>query len=91
MALLSAQPNQSSIQHHISQRNSEPKPSGRREILTDDIYKMIVEFVAHRLSAGRPRTYEEILDQIEYQFNTVIQAATLRPMLKRKADAKTVI
>jgi hypothetical protein len=67
------------------------KPSGRRKILTDDIYIMIVEFVAHRLSAGRPRTYEEILDQIECQFNTVIQAATLRAMLKRKADVKTVI
>jgi hypothetical protein len=91
MATVFAQPNESSIRHHLRQGNEEPNPCGRRAILTDDIYKMVIELVTQRVSDHHPITYGEILDQIEYQFHTVIQPATLRAMLNRKHDVKTII
>jgi hypothetical protein len=52
---------------------------------------MVIELVNQRLGEGNPITHGEILDQIEYRLHTVIQPATLRAMLNRKGDVKTII
>jgi hypothetical protein len=71
--------------------HQEARDSGRPSLLPPEVLTWMENLVVTRLNEHRPITYPELLDMLQYAHNIVISGNTLRHIVRRMANIKTII
>jgi hypothetical protein len=82
--------NKGSIDWQLKRIHQKPKPNGRPTILPDEAYEMIHYFVFSRYENKEATSYNFINEQLALNFDVHVQPNTLRHIVAKFEDIKTV-